>query len=407
MKTKNKGKIFLAILAIAIIASMLLAGTYAWFVQTAGSGATAKLQAAFFELRVDEKDPEFGHINHNGEHPNGANAYKWVDCVDPAGAPFHVKETVNGAFLVYPGDAVKFVSNIQLDHNREVLVKVDFTQLNIAKQLEDVLDVYLDNKVKGEYNIVPNGSAPVIPATVNDILYARYYAGTNAGSMDTAESLDWQVMRTFAADRANLTYISDPNNSNIFYVFVKSTDDGEIVTGLDFDLETIVGIKGCPFNQNYFMGAGLEFKVAPIVTAVQATDEAIFDVFPEVLGNVQILKWLRGLGLIHDDIDSSIPKNIVDKAGVSFGSVQNGVVTYNASTDNYTATRNIGLATGTVGINGFTFAIDECTGVVTVTKSGTHGVTPTIRLTDNNNGTYTVTLTPSPIQLTNTGANSK
>jgi hypothetical protein len=150
MKTifKNKKRLLLAIISIAVIASMLLAGTYAWMVQSAGGKDEDKktLTAAMFELKVIPGDPPVvkKHINwetavtNSGHYTTGAYQYPITSCKCAGDDNCYDFSKVP---LLYPGDAVQYTSRIEITHNREILVKIDFRK-SLGNAFTDVLDAY-------------------------------------------------------------------------------------------------------------------------------------------------------------------------------------------------------------------------------------------------------------------------
>jgi hypothetical protein len=56
-------------------------------------------------------------------------------------------------------------------------------------------------------------------------------------------------------------------------------DGGNAASTVILTMDVVVGIKGLAFVQNYWMDMPLSFTGTPIVTAVQATEQAVKDVF--------------------------------------------------------------------------------------------------------------------------------
>lgn len=263
----SKGKLFIAIIAITLVASMIMAGTYAWFVRTADVQGIESLNAAVTAAYIDDVGFE---ITANIEQANIINIYK--DVVDPVyrNDDGSVPETIWNRWLplrtdfsvldsfevlepadfvdkvIYPSEGVRFTLEYDLQivsnwllNNREVVVGIDlselFTALNaIEKELKDAAG---ESVVFGNHDDILF-SKPANLAAEDGFFY--YY-------LEAREELD----------------ISD----------IEALLDGIII---DF------GIIGHAYNQNHYMNG--EFKIAlpttdAKITIVQATEQAVRDVF--------------------------------------------------------------------------------------------------------------------------------
>jgi hypothetical protein len=111
-------------------------------------------------------------------------------------------------------------------------------------------------------------------------------------------------------------YYANTAVPGVYYVLISATRErinldeaptiyNDEIETLWVDLTSTFGIIGAPYNQNYWMEAEIEVTTGPKVTAVQATDQAIKNVFPEVFADPIFVGWLRattGASRIHDTI---------------------------------------------------------------------------------------------------------
>lgn len=276
----SKGKLFLAITAITLVASMLMAGTYAWFVQTndgenLAAGNTATVIAAF----INEPDAEFtvnftmegislyadvvDSTARNADGSVSSDIWNTVlttgivpASIERAYAGVTVLDTDNNIAKIYPSEGVEFTLDINgfngvifadTDHNREVVVEVDASELFAA------LFVYTDTF---------KDAALAANATDSDIII-------NIALKDSDGE--------------------DYDGDGIFYYYLEADEEltiGDIEALLE-DFVITFGIVGHAYNQNHYMAVlNNPYFVLDIsevdsigITVVQATEQAVRDVF--------------------------------------------------------------------------------------------------------------------------------
>ena len=305
MKKFMKSKIFFSIISIALITGLILTSTYAWLVgQSSGSviGGGAEITNAFMTLNVTGTDPdaqELGHIHYT-------NDYTWVPCADTC-------KFDGGIF--YPGDAAKRGFTVDLEHNREVLIKVDFSETGLLEQLDKVVTAYNRDRKTGRFGFGYVGGDADKLHTAGIYSKLSVYDFVENDWIDDALSIYDQIMVDFITD-ANVTGYeilpADRSRPGVYYIFAEISANDKLT--VDFDV--ILGIKGTSFVQSYFNDQAIELNIAPSVTAVQATPQAVVDVFPEFLNAGTHSTWLKSV--IDDMEDLAAVQNKLDQIG--FGS---------------------------------------------------------------------------------------
>jgi len=266
MKKISKNKILLALLAVVLVSSMMLAGTYSWFVVTnevGGATGSATLTAANIELSVTSdlsfvtKDLDvycdlFPNDPLNANRPLSKDIWNTTLPLTTDLAPIDIDELTTNDFargaLMYPRDGVRFTLDGDLDitlvNNRDVVVEFDLSDLFAS--LEELRD-----KIKAL-------AQSVAPGVNCDDIYFEY------------ESFE------VGADYA-------PGNGK-FYLLVKANAGidqiaNDFIAGFQADF----AIVGHAYNQNHYMDKSIPFSAQdlrkPTITVVQYTEQAIIDVF--------------------------------------------------------------------------------------------------------------------------------
>lgn len=284
MKKISKRKLGLAILSVAIVACMMFAGTYAWFVRTADStiSGEATIKAAYiseldskvFEIKARDislRDNRFATDRRTG----AINQY-----LDSSYNPFDTKvenfkgdvvSTVVSTSLgnpwiagktLYPGEGVQFYVDNYADakfpviHDREILVEVDLDDF-----IADILD--FNTTLKGWADALISSLG--LTASSNDIYWNLNDDGTSAAS--------------FIIDNKYYFYYPAAGmTGNI-------VDMSDILNKITVDF----GIIGLNRNQNHYMTQEIKFDFTSlsniVVTAVQANRinpyAAVADVYGE------------------------------------------------------------------------------------------------------------------------------
>jgi hypothetical protein len=322
-----------AIVAIAIMAGMIFAGSYAWFVRTAsvdanGGNDKVSAEAAYFNLGVRFNRIVPGHINWNN------NNYEFKECENQTPPAYNFWTPDPQGLVIkkfYPGDAVRYWYTVNLKHNREVLLRVKFTGNNdIDKILADVVARYNANTDNDpEYN-TSKGSV-----NKTQKLSAMQYVPTETYITDDIMSIEGQLTLDFGFNEIPiLNNQIFPAGNGVYYIFVKADQFSTVYgSGSPTDIgrfNVTFGIKGCPFNQNYWMNQPLEVGIAPKITAVQATAQAIKDVFgPDFAQGSPAETWLKGfVGDIHDGYvgDEYVTVYFMAEHNIWDGTVWNGGV---------------------------------------------------------------------------------
>jgi len=315
MKKLMKKRLPLAILAIVLVTSMVLASTYAWFVSVNDFGVTsdedvltAKAKAAFFSLDIGEGgliNPSlsieefhpYWNIGADGGKPDfpgvgitlGAADFDrdpgklWGDYAkdDLTDMP-DIPQLENGAYIFYPGDALRIEFNVAdslaedligVTYNRDVIVEIDAS---------DLAQAFADAQ-----SSVEDAIADLNAANTNDILNAMELA-----SIMDDDQIESEFARIGDKFYARLT----ASGTEEFYDF---TDE---LASINFKAE--FGIIGLDIDQNHYMDIGpmelnltaaVDDETVPMsigITIVQATKQAVIDVFgndvAEALGFVAV-----------------------------------------------------------------------------------------------------------------------
>ena len=273
MKKIIKSKILLAVLAVTLVASMALAGTYSWFVKTGElaveTGGTANVRAAYIELTVDDPDSDIDievfhpYIALSSGNGNYMDLLKDTDNLDRTNYGLLTNadddiESADGTYLLYPGDAIRVTFGIddivaKIDHDRDVIVGID------ASAIEDAFDA-------------------AITTTINSLIFVAVGDENGpAGNFSRAVCTD-DILQEITLNDGTADYYDD----GIYYFYVSAGDDEITLDGIGFVAE--LGIIGVNRNQNHYMtkdGALTidENDLIVNVTVVQATEQAVIDVF--------------------------------------------------------------------------------------------------------------------------------
>jgi hypothetical protein len=362
MKKFFKSKVFLAVLAVVLVSSMLMAGTYSWFVISKdGVGASASVQAAKFdftgELDVTVKEislwsvikdkenfeipssviqafntltnilgnnnvilsddiiaaldfmnkalndelwvkvplyeginvtftknpftslPTIGAFDLNAAANNawatvtsylegalnglGADELEHVYIYNEPQVGSRPIPQVDGKYLIYPGDGIKFTVNLEnlqlLENNRDVVVGLD---LGFAL-----------NAIDDAYKLALNAQSPIVDYPNIELINNAYLKmGIKVSDDDI-----------YYEDNLNILDLSDwyDAGDGKYYIYVPA-GKGENLIDLNAKLEIIFGIVGIKRNQNHYMDAvllNLNAFDSVKATAVQATEWAVEDVF--------------------------------------------------------------------------------------------------------------------------------
>ena len=265
MKKFLKSKIFLAIVSITLISGLLLGGTYAWFVISENAdviGGAAVINSATFGLDVTgyagigaEKISLFADVA-SATPTDIRNWRNTLDDTDIIGTvniedvckfvtPGELPELREYISKLYPSEGVRFMLEdlsaltATFVNNREIVVSVDLTGLmaelnNLEEKLENLKDAAGNASSNDIYFEVASASRAV--GRVGDVFY--FYFDANADALEIAEILE----------------------------------------GISVEF----GIIGINRDQTHYQDIVTDFTMDNIeieIIAVQATPQAIFDVF--------------------------------------------------------------------------------------------------------------------------------
>jgi len=309
MKKLMKKRLPLAILALLLVTSMILASTYAWFVKTTDiligddeKPIEASVKAAYFDINGDipvvfnvdlklegislyvDLFTEIGGVidkdvwnNVLRKDNNAAVALLANPTIEKPGNNSTVL-TLDLANIgkIYPGEGVRFTLDASSDsnnldslifnNNRDIVVEVDLGEL--FKVLANNKHNFADFTV-----IIPNPEYDINDVTTDDIWFKIF---------DNEKEIDNKELE---------------NMDGKFYYLLKAGDQLDI-TDILKAIDNIViefGIIGHAYNQNHYMEKEFNLNksnyelgsdsLTPIddfnatITVVQATDQAVIDVF--------------------------------------------------------------------------------------------------------------------------------
>ena len=337
MKKISKSKLLLAVLAVTLVASMALAGTYSWFVKTGtaevdGDGA-ASVQAAYITLEVDDAKGAFEIDTFSPYYALATGNYTdllktgEIDLDDIGTTDMPAIPLVNGTYLLYPGDAIRVTFDISdidafVDNNRDVIVGID------ASAIVDAFDNAVDF------------------ATSNLVFEA-------VGTEGQSGSLCYEdIINNF--DSTGL--LAD----GMYYFYVPAGGDKITLGGIGFVAE--LGIIGVNRNQNHYMNEGGALAVdaddlSVNVTVAQATKQAVLDVFGKDLDNLMLdiaKAQLKAAQAALANALASAPTGF-SAAGIANGIIRATVNSLNLTGDPITITDDNGV-TGPKAINDMTLA---------------------------------------------------
>ena len=323
MKKLLKSKIAVSVLAVALVATLILGGTYAWFVvQEGGNGMTAQLEAAYIKINYGQNMPDVYEIkpvfttddfgfdvgNDNGRSViNGQSKVLITSSDCDLG---WTGTSANPGVIIYPGEGIQanFGSNISVDHNRAVVLQVAFASQqsgNIVDQLEEIAGANGIGILAG--NSLTPATTPFYRYPVNPI--SKLAPDTNlVGSYLAIAATDNEADDVYSAATLldevyfdlNLTDITDmwiDATNAVAYIYLPAPSGTATTTNITGDVS--VGLKGLKLNQNYWMKRFITVDLFPTLTAVQATRTAVEDVFDPLKANTGLSDWLDTLP-IHD-----------------------------------------------------------------------------------------------------------
>ena len=306
MKKLLKSKIAVSVLAVALVVTLVLGGTYAWFVvQSGGDGGTATLKASKFDVTVtpDPLNPIFGHLTPGIDGT-------WTPCIYTGEHDGHNHNPVADTWLIYPGDAIKFKMNIEWTYNREVFVKVDFgaALMDNLTELLNTVSQLAGKDVTNELYKQLGFEPALIDANTAGLV------GTGANNSTTVTLPTGTVIEIYPN-------IMDATPETVFYIYLPYDEVVDNMGDPGMPMEMVFGLKGLTVAesgaqedtdgvfdkvksyQNYWMDNAITVNAAPTVIAVQGTKNAIYDVFDDDLNGTNAVSglktWVDGLD-IHD-----------------------------------------------------------------------------------------------------------
>jgi len=296
-KLLKSKKFYLALLAVILVSSMILAGTYAWFVKTGdidingGDGDTAELTAAYFEV------PETSITFDVGLTPKGISLY--VDLYPNAERPL-VKDVWNE---VLGTDLVLVENSIYNDDISYWAYPGGFADFsNPDKAYVDKVPAlnYASNSMRilpgegAEFTVdfeADSATALLDFANNRDIVVEIDLSGVlSSFGVDASDLYDAAEEAGATSDDIWINPVSGSVSAGAgkYYRYVPAgelLDIDDIIAAISDTATIEVGIIGHGHQQEHYMTEGLTVYLDDIadgvasITAVQATEQAVIDVF--------------------------------------------------------------------------------------------------------------------------------